>query len=117
VKILVDENVPKKTAQQLVLAGHDVLDVRGTAQEGVNDEVLWMLAQSQQRLLISTDKGFTRNRYSPHFGMLVILLHQPTCLGIHERIMAAMNRYPETEWRGLLVVLRDTVQSTWRIPE
>ncbi len=33
---------------------------------------------------------------------------------IHSRIMHAFNQYSETEWHGLLLVVRDTVQSIWR---
>ena len=45
------------TVQSLREMGHDVLDVRGTANEGKADEALWGICQRQGRLLITTDKG------------------------------------------------------------
>ena len=44
-KILVDENVPRLTARALCDMGHDVKDLRGTAEEGSSDEVVWQIAQ------------------------------------------------------------------------
>jgi predicted nuclease of predicted toxin-antitoxin system len=52
-KILVDENIPSITVQELRRLGHDVLDVRGTPQQGIEDVELWRLAQFQERLLIT----------------------------------------------------------------
>ena len=64
-KILVDENIPLRSVEWLRDAGHDVLDIRGTADEGAADEFVWEKAQAEQRLLISTDRGFA-DRASSH---------------------------------------------------
>src|SRR3972149_8949243 len=37
-KIFVDENIPAMTVLELRNAGHDVADIRGTENEGMNDE-------------------------------------------------------------------------------
>jgi predicted nuclease of predicted toxin-antitoxin system len=113
-RICVDENIPIFTVTELRNLGHDVLDIRGTSDQGAPDDVLWTLAQNQQRLFITTDKGFVGHRDEPHFGLLVIRLRQPNLQKIHIRIMHAIRRFSETEWCGLLVVLRDTVQSVWK---
>src|ERR1039457_3411776 len=39
--------------------GHDVKDVRGTGQQGLPDANLWTLGLAEERMLITTDKGFT----------------------------------------------------------
>ena len=57
-RILVDENIPRMTVQALIDLGHEVRDVRGTPDQAVPDEELWRIAQREQRLLITTDKGF-----------------------------------------------------------
>ena len=36
-KICVDENIPNVTVQELRLLGHDVLDIRGTVDQGMDD--------------------------------------------------------------------------------
>ena len=39
-KILVDENIPRMTADRLRELGHDVKDIRGTADQGLADSDL-----------------------------------------------------------------------------
>jgi predicted nuclease of predicted toxin-antitoxin system len=56
-KILVDENIPRMTVEGLRTQGHDVKDIRGTAQQAVPDSALWQIASLEDRLLITTDKG------------------------------------------------------------
>jgi len=43
-----------------------------------------------------------------------VRLRQPNEARIHERIMCAMRQFPEADWSGLLVVMRDTIQSVSR---
>ncbi len=113
-KILVDENIPKMTVHVLREMDHNVLDIRGTADEGAVDRVLWEIGQREGRLLITTDKGFTEHRDEPYNGILIIRLRQPNRFKIHQRIMQAMARFAEKEWPGLLIVMRDMVLSVWR---
>lgn len=76
-KICVDENIPLITVRELKNLGHDVLDIRGTTEQGMSDELLWAKVQAEQRLLITTDKGFVEYRDEAHWGILVIRLRQP----------------------------------------
>ena len=113
-KICVDENIPAVSVQELRHLGHDVLDIRGSPDQGMSDEMLWARVQTEQRLLITTDKGFVHRRDESHWGILVIRLRQQNEQRIHERAMQAVNQFSEHEWPGLLVVMRDVIQSTWR---
>ena len=113
-KICVDENIPLITVVELKDLGNDVLDIRGTTEQGLTDELLWEKVQRENRLLITTDKGFANNRAEPHYGILIIRLRQPNEQKIHARIMQAFNQFSEGEWQELLVVMRDAVQSVWR---
>ena len=115
-KVFVDENIPNLTVDTLRAAGHEVLDIRGTPQQGLFDDELWPLAQSEGRLLITTDKGFSKHRDDKHCGILIVRLRQPNEQRIHARIMSAMAQFSEAEWPGLLVVMRDVVQSIYRAP-
>lgn len=54
-RICVDENIPLKTVSQLRNLGHDVLDIRGTPDQGISDELLWKRIQNERRLFITTD--------------------------------------------------------------
>ena len=116
-KILVDEHIPLMTVRVLPTMGYDVRDIRGTPDEGMQDDALWEMAQREERLLITTDKGFARYRTVSHHGMLIIRLRRPSRHKIHQRIMQALRQFDDAQWPGLLVVMRDVAQSTWRMPE
>ena len=113
-RILVDENIPNITVHELRAMGHDVLDIRGTPRQGIFDDELWPLAQTERRMLLTTDKGFSMHRDEPHCGLLIVRLRQPNEQRIHARIMAAFRQFQENDWPGLLVVMRDRVQSVHR---
>lgn len=113
-RILVDENIPNITVHELRAMGHDVLDIRGTEHQGMFDDELWPLAQQEQRMLVTTDKGFSEHRDKRHFGLLIVRLRQPNEQRIHARIMAAFRQFSERDWPGLLVVMRDAVQTVHR---
>ena len=113
-KIFVDENIPLMTVRVLREMGHDVRDIRGTAEMGMTDDALWEIAQQEGRLLITTDKGFTQHREELHHGILIVRLKQPNRHKIHERVMQAMALFTAEEWCDSLVVMRDVMQSVWR---
>ena len=105
------------TVRSLQEMGHEVRDIRGTPDEGMPDDELWMMAQKHECLLITTDKGFTEYRTARHHGVLIVRLRQPNRHKIHHRIMHAIDQIAETDWPGLLVIMRDRAQSSWRAEE
>jgi predicted nuclease of predicted toxin-antitoxin system len=113
-KILVDENIPATTVNKLRKQGNDVLDIRGTEDQGMCDLDLLKKAIEQKRLFITTDKGFAEHRDKQHYGILIIRLKQPSRNKIDQRIFQAMRRYQASQWPGLMVVMRDAFQSTWK---
>jgi len=113
-KIFVDENIPSITVTELRAKGFEVIDIRGTKEQGITDEVLWQRVQKEKCLLITTDKGFSTYRDEAHCGILIIRLRQPSRIKIHQRVMQAITRYSEKQWPDLMVVMRDSVQSTWK---
>jgi predicted nuclease of predicted toxin-antitoxin system len=113
-RILVDENIPNVTVQELRGLGYDVLDIRGTERQGMFDDELWAFVQSERRTFVTTDKGFVEHRDQSHYGVLIVRLRQPNEQRIHARVMAAFRQFKEGDWPGLLVVMRDSVQSIHR---
>jgi predicted nuclease of predicted toxin-antitoxin system len=105
--IVVDENLPRRTVDELRAMSHIVTDIRGTPQEGALDDSLWLLAQQKQALLITTDRGFSHKRNEAHWGVLIIALRQPNRAKIHAKVMYALSEY--TDWWGLMVIMQDTV--------
>jgi predicted nuclease of predicted toxin-antitoxin system len=113
-KILVDENIPRMTVDWLRALGHDVEDIRGTKSQGLLDSDLWKVAMTEERVLVTTDKGFTDYRWAAHHGILVVRLRQPNRLKIHNAVMSAIGSFKELDWPSLLVVMRDSTMSTSR---
>ena len=116
-KIFVDENIPFMTVQELLSLGHDVMDIRGTEREGITDKELWKIVQKEKRLLITTDKGFAKNRYERHHGLLIVRLKQPNRLKIHQKVMKGISLFKEKEWPRMTVVMQDIFHRTWKRKE
>jgi predicted nuclease of predicted toxin-antitoxin system len=113
-KVLVDENIPMTTVDELRLKGFDVTDIRGSAEQGITDEVICQKAQHENRLFITNDNAFSIHRDEVHRDILVVRLKQPTRIKIHQRVIQAITKYSEQQWHGLMVVMRDSVQSSWK---
>jgi predicted nuclease of predicted toxin-antitoxin system len=113
-KILVDENIPLITVSELRRIGHNVSDIRGTADKGMSDELLWKKACSEGRLLITTDKGFSQYRDLKHNGILIIAMRKPNAGKINARILKAIPRFSAKQWQNLLVIMHDNVIGVWR---
>ena len=75
-KFFVDENIPLVTVKELVLQGYDVVDIRGTDDRGISDEVLWQKAQDlcDQGFAYAPKSGFQN---TPHLS-LGVLIHFDT---------------------------------------
>ncbi len=101
------------TVQTLAALRHDVKDIRRTPKEGLPDDDLWGMTRREKRLLITTDKGFTRRRYEPHYGLLIVRLRQPTARKIHDAILQVLAEINPEHWPGTIVVIRDRTKSTW----
>ena len=74
-RVKVDEDLPFEVAELVRRAGHDVDTVVGEGMGGAKDAVLWQAAQSEQRFLITADKGFGDIRVYPpgtHAGILLL---------------------------------------------
>ncbi len=59
-KIFIDENIPKITVQEIRNKYPDTKDIRGTKNEGITDNRIWEIVKTENRLLITTDKGFSK---------------------------------------------------------
>lgn len=116
-RIVVDENIPLMTVNELRSLGHNVMDIRGTDLEGIDDEELWKIVLKEKRLLITTDKSFVQNRCEKHFGVLIIRLKQPNRMKIHGKVMKGIKLFNEKDWLRMTVVMQDVFHSTWKRKE
>ena len=56
--VKVDEALPRQIADLMTARGHDAATVVGQGWQGTSDDDLWPRVQSEQRWLITADKGF-----------------------------------------------------------
>jgi predicted nuclease of predicted toxin-antitoxin system len=102
---LLDENFPKSAETLLLNLGHQVIDVRGTHLQGVDDFRLFELAQQNEAVLLTTDRDFYHTiplTYPTHCGVIVIALKRPNRVAILVRL----------EWivaHSLIESIKDTV--------
>lgn len=110
-KILVDENIPSITVDELRELNHDVKDIRGTEFEGIDDPYLFELALKENRLLIMTDRGFSKVQNKIHSGILIITLKKPNEKSIHEKIVNVIKKYSDIYFQSKIIIVKDYVFS------
>ncbi|MDT8392023.1 MAG: DUF5615 family PIN-like protein [Lentisphaeria bacterium] len=106
-----DENFPRSAADMLVAMGHEVLDVRGSEKEGVDDSALFGFAQKNTAVLLTTDRDFfhTVPWQSPiNHGVVVIALRQPNRERILKRLRWFLQHFGTESLVDRVFLLRDT---------
>jgi predicted nuclease of predicted toxin-antitoxin system len=76
-KVKIDECLPQKCAEILLLKGYDAETVYREGLRGATDLHLWSVVQREKRFLITTDLDFSDvRRYQPgqHEGILLMRL-------------------------------------------
>jgi predicted nuclease of predicted toxin-antitoxin system len=93
-RIKVDEDLPRATVQMLRDRGYEAVSVIEQGMGGWKDPVLWQAIQSEQRFLVTADKGFADIRSYPPGSHAGVLLLRPDEDGIRpvikllERVLA-----------------------------
>ncbi|OIO90507.1 MAG: hypothetical protein AUK03_12865 [Anaerolineae bacterium CG2_30_64_16] len=82
-RIKVDEDLPKAASQILRDRGYEAVSVVEQRMGGTKDPALWQAVQSEQRFLVTADKGFGDIRLYPPGTHVGILLLRPDQDGIH----------------------------------
>ena len=114
-KFLLDENFPKSAEKLLIELGYEVIDIRGTEFQGIDDSRLFDLAQENESILLTTDRDFYHTvplRYSTHCGVIVIALKQPNREAILAKLRWLISQDLLESIRGKIYLLRD---QTYRI--
>lgn len=112
-RFLLDENFPKAAADLLRLAGHEVMDIRGSGKEGMEDDALFRIAQESGAILLSTDRDFFHtvpHLHDRHCGVVVIALRQPNRAAILSRLEWVLKNLSESDFPNRVFQLRD---NTW----
>jgi predicted nuclease of predicted toxin-antitoxin system len=112
-KFLLDENFPKAAVVLLRSSGHEVFDIRGTDDEGMEDDALFRKAQVARAVLLTTDRDFFHtvpHLYDEHCGVVVIALRQPNRAAILSRLEWALSTITESDFPNRVFQFRD---KTW----
>ena len=114
-KFLLDENFPKSAEKLLMELGHQVIDIRGTELQGIDDFRLFEVAQENGAILLTTDRDFYHTvplRYSDHHGVVVIALKQPNRDAILSKLSWIISQDLEEHFDNTIYLLRD---QTYRV--
>jgi predicted nuclease of predicted toxin-antitoxin system len=114
-KFLLDENFPKSAEKLLIELGHEVIDIRGTELQGIDDSRLFELAQESEAILLTTDRDFYHTvplRHAMHFGVIVIALKQPNRETILSKLHWIISQDLLENIQGKIYLLRD---QTYRV--
>ena len=74
-QVKIDEDLPRAVAALVRQVGHDVLTVRDQGLGAASDARVWERVQSEERMLVTADKGFADIRHHPpgtHRGVVLL---------------------------------------------
>ena len=92
-KLKLDENVDMRVLPLLQLAGHDVATVPGQNLSSAPDEEVIEVCRSEQRCLVTCDRGFSnRLKYNPSGYAGIVVIRLPS-------------RQTLTDWRQVIETL------------
>lgn len=95
-KITVDEDLPLQAVQLLREHGYDAASVIEQGMGGWKDPQLWVAIQSDERFLVTADKGFGDIRVYPpgkHFGILLLRPDEDGIRPVVELLQQVLNSY------------------------
>lgn len=106
-RFLIDEDLPRSTARELVGAGHDAIDVRDAGLRGAADARIHAHALVERRALVTADLGLANPyRYEPQSG--TVLVRYPSSIPapeVSKRIATALAGIDEPDLRGATIVI------------
>ncbi len=107
-RIKVDEDLPQAVAQMLRRLGHQAVTVVKQEMGGTKDPALWQVVQTEQRFLVTADKGFADvRRYVPgtHAGVLLLRPDQDGIRPVIELLEQVLASYDLEALAGAVTVV------------
>ncbi|HOO13890.1 MAG TPA: DUF5615 family PIN-like protein [Candidatus Marinimicrobia bacterium] len=105
-----DENFPKAVTSILIKEGHKVIDLRGTDQEGLEDEELFKIVQKNKAIFLTTDKDYFHTipyLFKSHFGVIIITLKKPSRKNIIDRLKWLLSNIDLELMQNKVILLKD----------
>lgn len=116
-KFFLDENFPKTAESYLKHLSNEVIDIRSTEHEGLDDHSIFKLAQSHSAIFLTTDRDFFHTipfDFSEHNGVIIVALSQPNRTTIVEKLMWLLEQTDFNELKNTIILLRDNSFSVRR---
>ena len=106
---LVDEDLPRSTAERLRLAGHVALDVRDVGLRDHPDSEVFAFAQSRRAILLTADRDFADAlSFQPgnHSGIIVVRVpNQLSTQVVNREIERSLVALAGDDLSGVLVIV------------
>lgn len=109
-RFFLDENFPKSAYTYLTSLGHQVIDVRSTEKEGLDDISIFKLSQFEKAIFLTTDRDFFHTipfLFAEHFGIVVIALTQPNRKNIMDKLKWLIENRPIKIFKNRVLLLKD----------
>ena len=107
-RVKVDEDLPQAVADLFAARGYDVATVVGQDWQGLPDASIWRRIQTEERWLVTADKGFADLRsYAPgsHAGIILLRPQEESRRAYVELVEAALDRIELDRYGGAIVVV------------
>ena len=108
-KFLIDEDMPRSTAEVLKAKGFQVLDVRDCGLRGKSDEEVFRFAQKEKAIILTGDMGFgniLRFPLGEHCGIVVAHLpNEMSTAELNRQIAVAFDKLSEVDFQNNLIIL------------
>ena len=105
---ITDEDVPRSTARVLSNAGFDAVDVRDVGLRGRSDAEVFEYAQRENRLLITSDMGFSNILNFPpskNHGILVVRVPDSESIDtFNHEVLRAVQEVGENSFHHLAII-------------
>ena len=108
-KFVIDEDMPRSTANVLKTRGYGVLDVRDCGLRGKSDEEVFKFAQREGAVILTGDLGFGNLLQFPigsHCGIVIAHFPNETSTSeLNSQIIKAFDNFDEIDFKGNLIIL------------
>lgn len=106
-RFLIDQDVYAVTAKFLIDGGHDVILVSQINLAQASDEEILIVAQSENRILVTRDRDYGNLVFVRRLGTGVIYLRvlPKTVNAVHKQLAGVIQTYSQGELKGAFVVV------------
>lgn len=110
VRILVDEDMPKKAVEFLISLGFDVLYVPSAKLKGMANGTLIKKAIKERRIFMTRDQDFLDEKTYPlgsHYGIVVFKLQRQNTQNLLTALERFLNKVNIREIKGCLAIVEE----------